>query len=276
MKVREIILESDADVKHKLAYRSGKMQLADRANTFGFQQGKGLVRYDAAGKATPFKPMEALKLNGGTAALKAQRSIGKAADKLLNGTFAKAFYVLLLPIYEWTEDMAGVNGLLDSGAFPPATAKQEAQDLRAYYTHLCMTRVMTGYPSWIAAAVTNKSILKIVLSFMGRGVKGKVIGFLLGTVAQVALLQALRSEPVQKWFMAKLMYFGADAADLGADWLGSFIPPAWSNFSVIDYIVNMVKGDSAKPAAQAAPTATPTAAPAAATATAQSLIKQLG
>lgn len=278
MKVREIILESDADVKHKLAFRSGKQQLADRANTFGFVKGKGLVRYDAVGKSTPFKPMEALKLTGGTAYLKAQSSVGKAANKLLNGTFAKAFYILLLPIYEWTEDMSGVNGLLDAGAFPQATAKQDAQDLRAYYTHLCMSKVASGYPSWIAGAVASKAVMKTVVAFLGRGVKGKVLGFLLGSAAQVAVLAALRTETVQNWLISSLMYFGADAADFGGDWLGSFIPPAWKNFDVIDYITKMVKGDSSASTststAGSTPAATQTSAPA--TATAQSLIKQLG
>jgi hypothetical protein len=281
MKVREIILESDADVKHKLAFRSGKQQLADRANSFGFLKGKGLVRYDAVGKATPFKPMEALKLTGGTAYLKAQSSVGKAANKLLNGTFAKAFYILLLPIYEWSEDMAGVNGLLDAGAFPQATAKQDAQDLRAYYTHICMSKVASGYPSWLAGAVASKVVMKTVVAFLGRGVKGKVLGFLLGSAAQVAVLAALRTEAVQNWLISSLMYFGADAADFGGDWLGSFIPPAWKNFDVIDFIMKMVKGDSSDGGApttsnttQPTPAATQTAAPA--TATAQSLIKQLG
>lgn len=282
MKVHEIILEADADVKHKLAYRSGKQQLADRANTFGFLKGKGLVRYDAVGKATPFKPMDALKLSGGTAYLKAQSSVGKAADKLLNGTFAKAFYILLLPIYEWVQDMAGVNGLLDAGAFPQATAKQDAQDLRAYYTHICMSKVASGYPSWLAGAVASKVIMKTVVSFLGRGVKGKVLGFLLGSAAQVAVMAALRTEAVQNWLISSLMYFGADAADLGGDWIGSFVPPSWKDFDVIDFIMKTVKGDAAgttqptaaQGAAPSAPTAAPSATPA--TATAQSLIKQLG
>jgi len=275
MKVREIITEADAGIKHKLAYRSGKQQLADRANTFGFQKGKGLVRYDAVGKATPFKPMEALKLTGGTAYLKAQSAIGKAANKLLTGTFAKAFYILLLPIYEWTEDMSGVNGLLDAGAFPQATAKQDAQDLRAYYTHLCISKIASGYPSWIAGAIANKVIMKTVIAFMGRGIKGRVLGFLLGAAAQTALLAALRTEKAQNWLISSLMYYGAEAADLGGE-AGAFIPAGWKNFDIIDFIMKTVKGspDTAQ-AAGNTPTPAATNKPSVASATAQDLIKQL-
>jgi hypothetical protein len=124
--------------------------------------------------------------------------------------------------------------------------------------------------------------MKTVVAFLGRGVKGKVLGFLLGSAAQVAVLAALRTEAVQNWVISSMMYLGADAADFGGDWLGSFIPPAWKNLDVIDYIMKMVKGDPAagtetpatSKAAQPTPAATQTAAPA--TATAQSLIKQLG
>ena len=280
MKVREIIIEADSDLKHKLAYRAGKQKLADRANTFGYQKGTGLIQYDAAGKAVPFKPVDAIKLKAGDAAIKFNSSMSKFNSKFVNNKLFKVLTIFVEPTRMWIEDCAAVNALYEAGAFPQDTAKQEAKDLTAYYTHIWMSRMVTGWPTFMASVAASRGVMMAVSKLLSKfGLWGKILALPAGLITQAVVIKALQSEAVQHWLIAKVGYFGAEAADLG-NWVGPFIPKEWTNVygSSLDAVKSLVMPGGEKPAAPTSG-ATGASAPtksAPATATAQDLIKQLG
>ena len=294
MKVHEIILESSADVKHKLAYQSGKQKLADRAGGFGYKAGVGLIRYDEAGRAQPFKPVDAVKLKAGKASISLNRSMANFNKNFVSNRWIAYLTIFIAPTTQWIEDCAGINALYEAGAFPQETAKQEAQDLISYYTHIWLSRMATGLPAWLASVAGSRAVMWAVSKLLSKfGLWGKILALPAGLVTQAAVIKALQSESVQHWFIAKIGYFGAEAADL-VGWIAPAIPKEWTNITGagIDAVKSLFTSDEKAPGSEPSakpstgePSAKPSTGgqssissllPSFGKASAQDLIKQLG
>lgn len=285
MKINEIIFEAGSDVEHKLRYRRGKQLVADRANSFGFHKGKGLVYYDANGRPQNIsKVIDAVKLKGGTALIRYESSLNKFNKKFVSNSFFKWFTILIDPTVEWIESCAGINALYEAGAFPPKTAKQEANDAMAYYTHIWLSRMATGYPAWLASVVASKAAMAATVKMLSKfGIWGKIIALPVGLLTQVGVTSALQSETAQKYIIEKLGYFGWQAADLGAEWLGPLIPKNWTNIygsgfdAGKDAVKDLTKSDSdsSTPSAASASGTVTTTAQKPGTVSARELIAQL-
>lgn len=230
MKVREIVFEmTPSERKHRLAYQAGKQKLADRANSFGFKKGK-LVWYDETGRAQSFtKVAEAVRYKGGRALIRFDSMMSKVNKWATGNKFFKWFTILIDPTVEWLENCAGINALYEAGAFPPKVAKQEASDAMAYYTHIWLSKVITGYPVWLTSLAASRGAMAAVVAVLKNfGIWGKIAALPVGLATQWAVIKFLQSEKVQMALIEKLGFLGWQAADFGAEFVAPLIPKNWT------------------------------------------------
>lgn len=279
MKVYEITLtELSTANKHRLAYQSGKAQMAARAGTLGYDSKKGLVRYDAKGRAIPIKPIDALKMKSMSAYTKTNAAILKGTQQFYNLPFVKLVgytSAFIVPIAQWIEEMAAVRELWEIGAFGKYSNQQQiVADLREYYTLIAFSRILSGVGA-LAVLIKTTPATVAALAKLFRFIPGfgSIIA-LGGTLAiQSALLYLLNKESVQQLIATKLLSWAAPYAGLVGDEVGGFIPASFKN--IRSDVYNTVKDyvSDAEPAGTEQPGSTPRPVRTGSV-TAQDLIKQ--
>ncbi len=267
MKVYEIIVteESSSEKKHRRAYQSGKSQLAARADSYGYDSKKGLIRYDASGRAVPIKPIEAIKSMGASAAQRTSSAILTAQQKFYKIPFIKLIGVtsaIVVPITQWIEDIAAVNELHSAGAFASDPNQQQmTADLREYYSLIAMSRVISGLIAFAVIVKANPAMVRGIASAL-RFIPGA--GLLLalpGALAiQAGLVYLLNQESVQKFLATKLLLWAAPAGAEMGDLGGLLVQPQMKNIrgdlynAVKDYIKGSPEGQPSSSGQQATPT----------------------
>ncbi len=257
MKVYEITLtELNTADKHRLAYQSGKAKMAARAGTLDYDSKKGLVRYDAKGRAIPIKPIDALKMKSMAAYTKTNAAILKGTQQFYNLPFVKLVgytSAIIVPITHWIEEMAALRELWDIGAFGKYDNGQEiVKDLREYYTLIAFSRILSGVGT-LAVLIKTTPATVAALAKIFRFIPGfgSIIA-LGGTLAiQAGILYLLNKESVQKLIATKLLSMAAPAAGFVGDQIGGFIPADWKNArrdvynAVKDYVSDAGTGEPA-------------------------------
>ena len=210
MKIREIILEAPqqmpnfgtAGQQYNVNYNTAATPAKTTKRTAKatkLKAGPKGLSVNVNGKYTNTSPSAALQQVAPTkvtavAAEKASRWQKFSASKL--GRIFTSKY--LGPILIWLDDMLSINELWAAGAFNDHGDKagEVAQQLRAYYTQLLITRGATMWVAWgTASLAAGTAVRGLIMLIPGFGWLAGIASF----AAQAVVYAALNSEAVQKY-----------------------------------------------------------------------------